>query len=356
MARALQLAERGLYTTDPNPRVGCVIVNDDAIVGEGWHERAGLAHAEVLALNAAGARARGATVYVSLEPCCHHGRTPPCTDALIGAGVARVVAAMQDPNPRVAGQGAARLNDAGIRVELGLLQEQARALNPGFIQRMQHGRPYVRVKHAASLDGRSALASGESQWISGTAARHDVQRWRARSSAILTGIGTVLADDPALTVRDPALTGRPPLRVVVDSRARLSAGAKLLTQAGAVLVAVADADAARTAALRAAGAEIVVVPGTDGQVDLTALMQVLAQREINEVLVEAGAVLSGALLHAGLVDELIVYLAPHVMGSDARGMFDIPPLAAMSERVALAISDVRAVGADWRITAKPLPR
>ncbi len=352
MARALQLAENGLYTTDPNPRVGCVIVNNGTIIGEGWHERAGLPHAEVLALNAAGAHARGATAYVTLEPCCHHGRTPPCTDALLDAGIARVVAAMQDPNPRVAGQGAGQLSGAGIGVEIGLLEAQARTLNPGFIQRMQHGRPYVRVKLAVSLDGRSALANGESKWISGEAARRDVQRWRARSSAVMTGIGTVLADDPSLTVRTDELAGRQPLRVVVDSGLRLPNGAKLLIQPGAVLVATASDDTERSSALRVAGAEIAVVRGADGHVDLAALLVELARREINELLVEAGARLSGALLHAGLVDELIVYLAPHVLGAGARGMFEIPSLTQMSARVPLAISDVRAVGADWRITAK----
>ena len=353
MARALQLAENGLYSTDPNPRVGCVIVNDGNVVGEAWHERAGQPHAEVLALNAAGARARGATAYVSLEPCCHHGRTPPCTTALIGAGIARVVAAMPDPNPRVDGQGAAQLSGAGIGVEIGLLEAQARVLNPGFIQRMQYGRPYVRVKQAVSLDGRSALASGESKWISGEAARLDVQRWRARSSAILTGIGTVLADDPSLTVRAVELSGRVPLRVVVDSDLRLPTGAKLLTQPGAVLVVAANDDNTRATVLRAAGAEILVLPDADGHVDLIALLAELARREINELLVEAGARLSGALLQARLVDELIVYLAPHVMGAGALGMFDIPLLTRMSERVPFTIDEVRAVGADWRIVAKP---
>ena len=354
MARALQLAENGLYTTDPNPRVGCVIVNKGDVVGEGWHERAGGPHAEVRALDAAGPRARGATAYVTLEPCCHHGRTPPCTAALIAAGIARVVAAMSDPNPRVAGQGAAQLVDAGVGVETGLLGAQARALNPGFTQRMLQGRPYVRLKLAASLDGRSALANGESKWISGEHARHDVQRWRARSSAILTGIGSVLADDPSLTVRAGGLDGRQPLRIVADSHLRLPPGARLLAQPGAVLVATASDDSARTQALRAAGAEITVLRGVDGRVNLAALLVELARRECNELLVEAGARLSGALLHAGLVDEWIVYLAPHVLGADARGMFEIPPLTKMSERTAFTISDVRAVGTDWRIIAKPV--
>jgi len=352
MGRALQLAKKGLYTTDPNPRVGCVIVNAGRIVGEAWHQRAGEPHAEVLALRAAGSMARGATVYVTLEPCCHHGRTPPCTTALIDAGVARVVAAMQDTNPQVAGQGAQQLRSAGIGAEIGLMEAPARALNPGFIQRMQHGRPYVRLKLAVSLDGRSALENGESKWISGEAARHDVQCWRARSSAILTGIGTVLADDPSLTVRAFDLAGRQPLRVVVDSALRLPATAKLLSLPGSTLAVTADNNSERAAALRAVGAQLLVLPGAEGRVDLAALLTHLAQREVNEVLVEAGASLSGAMLHAGLVDELIVYLAPHVMGAGARGMFDIPALTQMSDRIALAISDVRAVGSDWRIIAK----
>ncbi len=354
MARALQLASKGLHTTDPNPRVGCVVVNNGEIVGEGWHERAGEAHAEVRALAAAGARARAATVYVTLEPCCHHGRTPPCTRALIDAGVARVVAAMQDPNPRVAGQGAQQLSAAGIAIEIGLMEAAASALNPGFVRRMQTGRPYVRVKLAASLDGRTALASGESKWITGPAARHDVQCWRARSSAILTGIGTVLADDPSLTVRDVDVHGRQPLRVVADSRLRLPVTARLLTVPGATLVATASADAERAAALTGAGVELVRLRRADGRVDLAALLAHLAQREVNELLVEAGASLSGALLDAGLIDELIVYIAPHVLGAGARGMFDTPLLARMAERTSLTITDVRAFGPDWRIVAKPV--
>lgn len=353
MARALQLAYKGLYTTDPNPRVGCVVVMNGEIVGEGWHERAGEPHAEVLALTAAGARSRGATAYITLEPCCHQGRTPPCTRALIEAGIARVVAAMQDPNPRVAGQGTQQLRNAGIAIEIGLMEAAARALNPGFIQRMQFGRPYVRVKLAASLDGRTALASGESKWITGPAARHDVQRWRARSSAILTGIGTILADDPSLTVRDFDVQGRQPLRVVADSRLRLPAAAKLLTVPGATLVATASTDQDRAASLTKAGVELVQLCRADGRVDLASLLAHLAQREVNELLVEAGASLSGALLDAGLIDELIVYIAPHVLGTGARGMFDTPLLAHMAERASLTITDARAIGPDWRILAKP---
>lgn len=352
MGRALALAARGLYTTDPNPRVGCVLVNDRQVVGEGWHERAGGPHAEVQALRAAGTAARGATAYVTLEPCCHHGRTPPCTRALIDAGVARVVAAMPDPNPKVAGQGVAELAGAGIAVDVGLMQDEAGRLNPGFVSRMTRGRPYVRVKLAASLDGRTALATGESKWITGAAARADVQRLRARSSAILTGVGTVLADDPSLTVRDLDI-GRQPLRVVVDGNLSLRADARLLRLPGRTLVVTAADDGDYAEALIAAGAEVMVLAGGVGRVDLPLLMQDLAAREVNELLVEAGATVCGALLAAGLIDELVVYLAPHLLGSSARGMFDLPALESMADRVALDIVDVRAVGKDWRITARP---
>ena len=354
MALALQLAERGMYSTDPNPRVGCVIVKDGQYVGTGWHERAGEAHAEVHALREAGAAARGATAYITLEPCCHHGRTPPCTDALIGAGIARVVAAMPDPNPLVSGQGLEALRRAGIVAEAGLMREQAEALNPGFIMRMRDGRPFVRMKLAASLDGRTAMASGESKWITGDPARADVQRLRARSSAILTGIGTVQADDPALTVR-AIDTWRQPLRVVVDSRLRLSPVARVLAPPGSVLIATASEDAGRTRPLRQAGAEILWLPHARGQVDLAELMRRLAARGMNEILVEAGATLCGALLAAGLVDELVIYLAPHLMGAQARGMFAVPGLERMQERVALEVRDMRAVGDDWRVVASVRP-
>lgn len=350
MARALQLARRGLYTTDPNPRVGCVVVANETIVGEGWHQRAGEPHAEVIALAAAGDRARGATLYVTLEPCCHHGRTPPCTDRVLGAGVGRVVAAMADPNPKVAGAGVAALQAAGITTSVGLMQPSAQALNPGFISRMTRTRPHVRVKLASSMDGRTALANGESRWITGEAARRDVQRWRARSSAILTGIGTVLADDPALTVRAFDI-GRAPLRVVVDSELRTPPAAQLLRLPGRTLVATASAEPARAQALQAAGAEIVRLPAADGGVDLNQLLRTLADNEVNELMVEAGAVLCGALLQAQLVDELIVYLAPHVLGDQARGLFRLPALAAMADRIALDITDARAVGNDWRVCA-----
>ena len=350
MARAIALAGRGLNTTDPNPRVGCVLVKDGRVVGEGWHQRAGEPHAEAHALNAAGADARGATAYVSLEPCCHHGRTPPCSQALIQAGVARVVAAMPDPNPRVACRGFAELERAGIHVDTGLLQAEAEGLNPGFISRMTRARPYVRVKLAASLDGRTALASGESKWITGEPARADVQRLRARSAAILTGIGTVLADDPSLTVRDLDIN-RQPLRVVLDTQLQMSPQARMLSLSGTTLVISGAHGADQAAALRPAGAEVLCLPGDRGVVDLTALVRHLAVREVNELLVEAGATLSGALLKAGLVDELIVYLAPHLLGVSARGMFNITGIETMTDRIAIEIQDVRAVGKDWRITA-----
>ena len=351
MARALQLARRGLFTTDPNPRVGCVIVKDGLVVGTGWHERAGEPHAEIHALKTAGERARGATAYVTLEPCCHQGRTPPCTRALIEAGVARVVAAMADPNPQVAGKGMEALRQARIDVETGLMQTQAEALNPGFISRMRRGRPYVLAKLAVSLDGRTALAQGESRWITGTAARADVQALRARSSAIVTGIGSVLADDPSLNVREFDI-GRQPLRVVVDSTLRMPATAKMLNLPGSTLVVTARQHAEAADRLLAAGAEVLYLPAVDGRVDLPGLMGHLAAREVNELMVEAGARLCGALLAAGLIDEIVIYYAPHILGSTAHGMFTIPGLDNMQQRHALKIQDVRAIGDDWRVTAR----
>jgi len=351
MARALALAERGLYTTTPNPRVGCVLVRDNAIVGEGWHERAGEPHAEIVALRAAGNAARGATAYVTLEPCCHHGRTPPCVDALIGAGVARVVAAMTDPNPLVAGAGLARLQAAGISVQSGVLQEAARELNVGFVSRMRRGTPWVRLKIAATLDGKTALADGASQWITGPEARADGHAWRARACAVLTGIGTVRADDPSLTVRE-VRTPRQPLRIVIDSHLAIAPQAKVLAGGGALVVA-AHEDDANAQALRAAGNEVLVLPA-DGRVDLAALMRSLGARSMNEVHVEAGPTLSGSLLQAGLVDELLVYLAPGIVGDRARGMFDMPQLSALSQRHALDFRDVRRIGPDLRILARTI--
>ncbi|NQY27471.1 MAG: bifunctional diaminohydroxyphosphoribosylaminopyrimidine deaminase/5-amino-6-(5-phosphoribosylamino)uracil reductase RibD [Piscirickettsiaceae bacterium] len=353
MTRALQLAERGLYTTAPNPRVGCVIVKDGSIIGEGWHQRAGEAHAEVYALQAAGDKAQGAECYVTLEPCSHTGRTSPCADALINAGVKRVFVAMQDPNPLVSGQGIAKLKQAGIEVEVGILEQQAHDLNKGFCQRMRTGRPYITSKIAMSLDGRTAMASGESQWITGDMARQDVQKLRARSSAILTGIGTILADDPALTVRPEGdwypqgQTVRQALRVVVDSQLKIPKHAKILADNHPVLVVTTRDNTLGDLA------ETITLVNDDGQVDLSALMAALAKREINEVMVEAGSVLNGALLQAGLIDELVIYMAPKLMGDGAKGLFHLPELQTMAQNIDLKIIDIRAIGRDWRICVIP---
>ena len=384
MAYALKLAERGLYTTSPNPRVGCVLVRDDELVGEGWHERAGGPHAEVHTLRMAGERARGATAYVTLEPCSHHGRTPPCADALIAAGVKRVVAAVQDPNPKVAGEGIAKLRAAGVTVECGLMEAAAREINIGFFTRMSHNVPWVRSKIAASLDGRTALANGVSQWITGEAARQDVQHWRARSCAVLTGIGTVLADDPQLNVRGvknaAALTRwgealgrgkggmaaddaleistesqvaaiRQPLRVVLDSHLRMSETARMLN-GGGVVVYTASRGAGKRAPLEKAGAQVVELPDANGRVDLNAMLRDLATRGINEVLVEGGANLNGALLQAGAVDELVLYLAPQLLGDRAQGLAALGELTSLAQRVELEWNDVRNVGRDMRIVAR----
>jgi diaminohydroxyphosphoribosylaminopyrimidine deaminase/5-amino-6-(5-phosphoribosylamino)uracil reductase len=354
MARALRLAERGLLTTAPNPRVGCVLVRDGVVVGEGWHERAGLPHAEINALQQAGSQAAGATAYVTLEPCCHQGRTPPCTDALIAAGVTRVVAAMEDPNSQVAGQGLAALQSAGIDATAGVLADAAEQLNAGFVLRMRQGRPWVRCKLAMSVDGRTAMASGESRWITAAAARADVQQLRARSDAIMTGIGTLLADDPSLNVRIDGMdeSYRQPLRVILDSRLRTPPDAKLLDLPGETLIVTGAVDADNEARLTRTGIRIVTLPTQDGQLDLPAVLQYLGTLQINEVHLEAGATLCGALLQAGLLDELVIYMAPHLMGNTARGLFALPGLEQMSQRIKLSITDVRAVGDDWRITAK----
>jgi diaminohydroxyphosphoribosylaminopyrimidine deaminase / 5-amino-6-(5-phosphoribosylamino)uracil reductase len=352
MARALRLAERGLYTTTPNPRVGCVLVKDGRILGEGWHERTGGPHAEVVALVAAGSNAQGATAYVSLEPCSHHGRTPPCADALIAAKVARVVAAMQDPNPQVAGSGLRKVRDAGIQVDTGILETQARELNIGFVSRMTRGRPWTRVKVAASLDGKTALKNKASQWITGADARRDGHRWRARSCAVMTGIGTLADDDPRLTVRDIE-TPRQPLRIVVDSRLRITPEAKILEGEG-VLVATATRDEDKNRALARRGAEVVVLPNNENKVDLLELVKYLAGRGINEVLVEAGLNLNSALLRAGVVDELLLYLAPHMLGDAARGILDLGELTAMNKRLQLNIQETRMIGTDLRILARPV--
>ncbi len=352
MRRAIYLADKGLNTTEPNPRVGCVLVKDDEIVGEGWHAVAGGPHAEIVALQQAGDSAKGATAYVTLEPCCHHGKTPPCSEALISAGVAKVIVAMEDPNPLVAGKGLAQLAEAGIETASGLLQQQAEALNPGFVQRMRIGRPYIRCKLAMSLDGRTAMASGESQWITGSGAREDVHRLRARSSAIMSGIGTILADDPSLTVRIEGEDSlRQPLRIVLDPHLSTPEDAKFLRQPGESLIVTACTEEAVQQRLRDAGAEVLVLPSGNDAVDLVALMSHLAEREVNEILMETGAILSGAVLRAGIIDELIVYMAPKLMGDNARGLFHTPGLEQLADAVELDIQDVRAVGDDWRITA-----
>lgn len=351
MAQALRLAERGLFTTSPNPRVGCVIVNHGVVVGEGWHERAGGPHAEVHALRQAGERAHGAEAYVTLEPCSHFGRTPPCANALVEAGVRRVVAAMTDPNPLVAGNGLKRLEEQGLVAQSGLMENAARQLNPGFISRMTRQRPWVTIKIAASLDGRTALANGASQWITGPAARSDVQRLRARACAILTGIGTVLADDPQMTVREFEL-GRQPWRVVVDSQLRIPMESRIL-QGGNTLIACLESQPAKAKALRDQGVVVVELPRNSGHVCLKSLMSALAEREINEVLVEAGTQLNGALLEAGLVDDMLLYYAPLLLGNDARGMFGWPSLTEMAQRIDLEILSMNLVGQDIRVRARP---
>jgi diaminohydroxyphosphoribosylaminopyrimidine deaminase/5-amino-6-(5-phosphoribosylamino)uracil reductase len=349
MARALELAGRGLYTTTPNPRVGCVIERDGEIVGEGWHEAAGKPHAEVNALDQAGSRARGATAYVTLEPCSHQGRTPPCADALVRAGIARVVAAMQDPNPQVAGSGFAWLQSAGIEVRVGVMEHEARELNIGFVSRMTRGRPWVRMKIAASLDGRTALANGQSQWITGEAARRDGHEWRARACAVLTGLGTLRDDDPQLNVR-LVQTPRQPLKVLIDSRLEAPAGAKLFKQ-GKTLVYAAEQNP-RGDVLRAIGAEIVVLPNARGKVELAAMLADLGKRGINELHVEAGNGLNGSMLAEGCVDELLVYVAPSVIGDSARGMFHLPELQSLAERRRLAFVDAARIGDDLRLLAR----
>jgi diaminohydroxyphosphoribosylaminopyrimidine deaminase/5-amino-6-(5-phosphoribosylamino)uracil reductase len=354
MARAISLAQQGLYTTDPNPRVGCIIVKDGIIVGEGFHRKAGEGHAEVNALLMAKDAAKGATAYVTLEPCSHFGRTPPCSDGLIKAGVTNVVCGMQDPNPEVAGKGFAKLEAAGINVTLGVLEAQARALNPGFIKRMETGLPFVRLKMAASLDGRTAMKSGESQWITGAAARMDVQKLRARSSAIITGIGSILQDDSSLTVRAHELgfedadlakfvASRQPLRVVLDTQGRLPKTAKILKQAGDTLVVV------KHGVKMDINAEVLSLNENENGLDLLALLRELGNRHCNEVLIETGATLAGEFIKQALVDEMVLYMAPCLMGSEARPMFQLP-ISEMADKQRLNIIDTRMVGDDIRLT------
>jgi len=352
MARAVELARRGQFSADPNPRVGCVLVKAGQIVGEGWHERAGGPHAERVALAQAGENAAGATAYVTLEPCSHTGRTGPCADALIEARVARVVCAGTDPNPVVDGTGVRRLREAGVDVAVGVLEASAAALNPGYRSRMTRGRPLIRSKLAASLDGRTALANGESQWITGETARRDVHRWRARSSAVLTGIGTVLADDPGLDARLPAENApiMQPARVIVDSSLRTPPTAKTLGLPGTVLVFGCREAPEAAEALKRAGAQVEIASG-EHQCDLARIVMRLGEMQFNDVWVEAGARLNGALLEAGLIDELVIYLAPQVLGADARGMFAIEPLASLEGRIELEYQEIRKLGKDLRITA-----
>jgi diaminohydroxyphosphoribosylaminopyrimidine deaminase/5-amino-6-(5-phosphoribosylamino)uracil reductase len=360
MAQAFRLAERGLYTTMPNPRVGCVLVKDGQVIAEGWHLRAGEGHAEVNALRAAGESARGATAYVSLEPCNHTGRTGPCSQALVNAGIARVVYAMEDPNPLVSGDGIALLRAAGIQVDGPVLEDDARALNPGFIKRMERKLPLVRCKLAMSVDGRTAMESGESKWITGPKARADVQRLRARSCAIISGVDSLLQDNSSLTVRADELglpnaeaaAARQPLRVIVDSTLRVSRIALLFKQSSPILlVHNGSVDTAQCEGWPEF-VELLALPAKDGRIDLMALLRELAQRQCNEVLVEAGATLAGSFLRRGLLDEIIIYMAPKLLGSNARPLFELP-LDTMSSALALKINDIRPLGRDWRITAAP---
>ena len=352
MTQALRLAERGLFTAHPNPMVGCVLVNNGDVVGEGWHKVAGEAHAEINALQAAGTAAKGATAYVTLEPCSHHGKTPPCVDALIAAGVAEVIVGIQDPNPEVNGRGIEALAKAGITVRVGILEEQVERQLSGFLTRVRTGRPFVRLKIACSIDGFIAMASGQSEWISGPESRADVQRLRARSGAILSGIGTVLADDPSFTVRDPGIDtcGRQPLRVVLDKDLRMPLSAEMLALPGGTLLYCTN-DSNRDALIEA-GADIVKVGAVDRLVNAAAVLDDLGRREINDVLVEAGPALAGNLISNDLVDELVIYQAPHIMGSETMGMFRTPTWTELSDRRSLDIIDTRQVGPDTRITAR----
>jgi diaminohydroxyphosphoribosylaminopyrimidine deaminase/5-amino-6-(5-phosphoribosylamino)uracil reductase len=351
MARAVRLAKKGLYTTDPNPRVGCVLVRNDTVIGEGWHKKAGGDHAEIDALKNA-PDARGATAYVTLEPCSHHGRTPPCSLALIKAGVSRVVAAMEDPNPLVAGDGLRQLREAGIEVSCGILQSEAETLNPGFIKRMKENRPLVRSKLAMSLDGRTAVASGESKWITSAAARNDVHRLRAASSAILTGVDTVLADDPSLTarIRDDVLQ---PLRIVLDTRLKTPVHAQMAKLPGRSLILTGSDDRDKIDRLQQSGFEVHRLPKKNDRMDLHEVLGFLAKQQVNELLIEAGSTLNGALLAEGLVDEWIVYMAPCVLGDQGRGLFHLPGITAMTDKKTLKLIDVRRVGEDIKLILKP---
>jgi diaminohydroxyphosphoribosylaminopyrimidine deaminase / 5-amino-6-(5-phosphoribosylamino)uracil reductase len=352
MAQALRLAERGLNTTSPNPRVGCVIVKDGKIVGEGAHLKAGEPHAEIHALRQAGAAASGATLYVTLEPCSHTGRTPPCAQAIVDAGIAKVIAAMVDPNPLVAGSGLAHLQTHNIATASGLMQAQAEALNSGFISRMTRNKPFVRCKVASSLDGKTALSNGESQWITSEAARLDVQHWRARSCAILTGIGTVSSDNPHMNVRLEN-AARQPLKVIVDSQLQTPIDSNILLQ-GDVLIAFAADPKNKALVLSKLGVSLLQIPNSQGKVDLNALLSHLAHMQINEVMCEGGEGLNGALLAQNLIDELLIYIAPKLMGSGAKGLFALPAFTQMTEVIDLDIIEMRKIGPDIRLRAKPV--
>jgi diaminohydroxyphosphoribosylaminopyrimidine deaminase/5-amino-6-(5-phosphoribosylamino)uracil reductase len=353
MGRAMRLADRASFHVQPNPRVGCVLVRDGTIVGEGWHDRAGEAHAEINALSRAGAAARGSDCYVTLEPCCHEGKTPPCTQALIGAGIKQVIVAMRDPNPEVRGQGEAELQASGIRVRSGLMQAQAEALNPGFLKRMRKGLPFVRCKMAMSLDGRTALANGNSRWISSQASRRDVHRLRARSSAVLTGINTVLADDPCLNIRHVDAGGYQPARIVVDSSLRMPIGARMLQQAGTIIIATLADNSEKRRLLEQSGCMVVTADEHDGRVDLQWLLEFLAREiAVNDLLLEAGATLGGKLITRGLVDELVLYTAPMLLGDSARGLFTLPDFEDIANGPQLLIRDIRTIGPDVRIRAE----
>ena len=362
MARALHLARKGIYTTMPNPTVGCVLVRDNQIIGEGFTSLAGGPHGEINALRSVEGSAEGATAYVTLEPCAHYGRTPPCAKALVEAGITKVIAAMTDPNPRVCGGGFKILEEAGIETASGLLEADAREINKGFFKLMETGRPFVRCKMAMSVDGRTAMASGESQWITGPEARADVQQWRARSCAIVTGVDSIIHDDSSLTVRvnelrienPDAAAEKQPLRVVVDSTLRIPLDARILTLPGTTLIACTNPDQKKHSALAEQGIEVIVLPACEqtNRVDLDALMAELAKRHCKEVLLETGATLAGAAVEAGVVDELLIYMAPVLMGSDARPLFQLP-FTRMAEKKPLVIDDIRAFGRDWRLTARP---
>jgi len=352
MARALVLAKRGDYTTQPNPRVGCVLVKNNAIIAEGWHVRAGQGHAEVEALKQTDS-AGNATAYVTLEPCSHFGRTAPCAEALIKAGVERVVIAMQDPNPLVAGKGIALLEAAGIATRCGVLESEAREINKGFIQRMVNNKPYVVSKLAMSLDGRTAMASGESKWITSADARHDVQKLRASVGAILTGVDTVLADNPSMNVRLDGVDVEQPIRIILDSSLKTPVTAKILTLAGRSLILTCSEDSEKIAALKQENAEIyTLAKNSQGRLDLSAVLQFLADQQVNDVLVEAGSTLNGALMEQGLIDECIVYMAPSLLGASGRGLFDMPQINKMAEKKQLEIQDMRKVGVDIRLQFK----